>query len=171
MHGEDAHGVIVGIRGDGIVHPHVALGLVPAPRDELLDRGAARFLERARLGEHELDTTPTVAWPPVRERELSHTANVDHSADRLADRLPRPLVMQHSEQTKSCRDRVVRPDGGLAWRQVGPPAVAPLPLRQIVIGAAEARASEVQPRSPLGRSGRLPRSAPPAGRGLQPCSR
>ena len=123
MDGEDAHRVVVGVGLDRVVHPHVALGLLAGPGDELFDGAAAGGLERTRLGEEELDAAPAITGTRVGERELMEVAHVDDAPHHLADRQPVALAMEVAKEAQARRHRMARFDERVVDRRVRPLAV------------------------------------------------
>jgi len=139
VHGEDAHGVVVALREDGLDDAHTFRRLTLRPPQVLAQCLAARLLPGAALVEDEPDPPPEVARPALLHRQLEHALVAHDALEHGARRQPVPLAVQPAEPLQSERDRMVRRGAlGQPSLVVPPAVVARAPREEVVVAHTEA---------------------------------
>jgi hypothetical protein len=92
--GQDAYGIVVGLRHDGLDDAHPLLSLQFSPLDKLTQRCTARLGKGARLIEDESQPLPALSGPSMSESQLKQSSLPDHRLDNLVQRPPPALVVK-----------------------------------------------------------------------------
>ena len=145
VNGEDADGVVVGLRDHGLEEVGVVLHLLERPDHEAAETGAAAVAPFAGLVDDEAQSTPVVARSTLRGGELDQAQLPDDLLHQLVGREPPPALVPITHGGQCGGDGVLVSELGEASRCRGeqrPPSARRPPGDQVDVGAGQAGVSQ-----------------------------